>query len=148
MGRNYSRKESPLTSDLALIWDAENSDWRLTTLSAIQALFEANAEKVEPVTQYSSPLAGASITITDGDDGDLDVHLIITPAGTIATGTIVMPAAPSDKQVVIVNTTQEITTLTLDGNGNTIVGGLTTMLANAYFRLKYDTVNSIWYRVG
>lgn len=149
MGRNYSRKTSPLTSDLALIWDVENSDWRLTTLSAIQTLFEANAVDVEPVTQYSTPLTGATVALSDGDDNDLDIHLIITPAAGIAALTLTLPAAPSDKQVIIVNSTQIITTLTVDGNGKSVVGAPTTIAAaNDYFRLKYDTVNSTWYRVG
>lgn len=39
MGRNYSRKENPTLSDLPLIWDNANSDWRLTTIAAILDLF-------------------------------------------------------------------------------------------------------------
>jgi hypothetical protein len=36
MGRRYSRKDTPVSSDLPLLWDSENADWRLSTLSDIK----------------------------------------------------------------------------------------------------------------
>jgi hypothetical protein len=41
-----------------------------------------------------------------------------------------------------------VTTLTINGNGKTVVGGPATLAANAFFRLKYDGVLSTWFRVG
>lgn len=104
------------------------------------------------VTQYSAPSAtGFSVTITDGDDNDENVHLILTPAAGYATGTIVLPASTSlvDKQEVLVNCTQAVTTLTIDKNGATaLTGAPSALTANQFFRLKYDKPTSTWYRVG
>lgn len=147
-GRNYSRKESPALSDLSLIWDAANSDWRLSTLSNIQTLFDSDDTTDRPVTQYLSPLTGFNVTVTDGGSDTQDVHLLLTPAGTLATGTITLPAVPVDKMTVLVTTTNAITTLAVSANGNTVRGEPSTLAADGYFTLKYDSVNSTWYRVG
>jgi hypothetical protein len=63
MGRNYSRKSDPKLSDLAMIWDAENSDWRLTTLSDIKTLFNLVAtDTVQVITAIWTFIAGISFT--------------------------------------------------------------------------------------
>ena len=77
--------------------------------------------------------------------------MILTPLAGYATGTIVLPAVGNivDKQEVIVNTTQAVTTLTVDGNGAVAVTGEPSGLAaNDFFRLKYDLTVQTWYRVG
>lgn len=144
-GRNYSRKDSPALADLSLIWDSANSDWRLSTLSSIQTLFEAEDTIKEPVSQYSNPLTGFSLSVTDDTR---DIHVILNPAGTLATGTIVLPATPRDKQLVIVTTSNEITALTIDGGSATVQGDPTTLAAGGFFTMKYDTTTTTWYRVG
>ncbi len=100
-------------------------------------------------TQYSAPSAtGFNVAITDGSDS---VHLILTPAAGYAAGTITLPLSTNsiDKQEVLVNCTQAVTTLTVDGNGATAVTGEPTTLAtNDFFRLKYDAQTSTWYRIG
>ena len=151
MARNYSRKSPPILADLAFIWDSANSDWRLTTLSDVSTLLEANMTlgRPEANSEYAAPLTGVTHTITDADD---DVHLILTPAGTIATLTIALPAVATarDKQQVIVNSTQIVTTLTITSALGTITGSPATWLgtANNYFTLTFDTVLSTWYRTG
>lgn len=143
-GRNYSRKDTPTLQDLPLLWDAANSDWRLATIASIQELFDGN----KPVTQHSSPATGFSVTVTDGDDDSEDVHLILTPAATLAAGTIVLPASPVDKEIVTVTSTETVTTLTIDGGLATLSGEPTTITAEGYFSMKYDSSTSTWYRVG
>ena len=125
----------------------------MTTLANIQSLFEANpsASSVtlkEALSQYSAPLTGFNVAI---NDASLDVHLILTPVGTLATGTITLPASGTvrDKQTVLVNCTQIITTLTIAANGADAVNGAPAALAaNGYFTLKYDLAVNSWYRVG
>lgn len=100
-------------------------------------------------TQYAAPSAtGFSVQITNGPD---NIHLILTPTAGFAAGTLVLPgvAVAVDKQEVLVNTTQAVTTLTANGNGAVAVTGApTTLAANAFFRLKYDAITQTWYRVG
>jgi hypothetical protein len=101
-----------------------------------------------PTQQYAAPNAtGFSVTISPAVAGAW-VWLLLTPVAGYAAGTIVLPAAPQDRQEVVVNSTQAVTTLTVSGNGATVNGAPSTLAANAFFRMKYDAVLSTWYRIG
>lgn len=73
---------------------------------------------------------------------------IANPSGTLATGTIKMPATPLDGQIVSISTTQTITTLTHDGNGKTISNALTTITAGQAFAYIYNLSDTTWYPVA
>jgi len=100
-------------------------------------------------TQYASPAASAfSVSI---NELATNVHLILTPTAGFAAGTIVLPAVANcfDKMVILVNCTQQITALTIDGNCATAVTGEpTSMGADDFFTLKFDLTTTTWYRVG
>lgn len=156
--RKYSTINDPQLSDKDLIWDVSNNDWRLTPFSDILTLFQNNltfpdAGRPEPNTQYAAPSAtGFNIQIAlDPLPDNEDVHLILTPAATYATGAITLPAntAVRDKQIVIVNCTQQVTAFTVNANGASGVYGAPTALgADDFFELKYDIQNDSWYRIG
>lgn len=150
MSRNYSRISDPQLSDLIQIWDASNSDWRLVTFSDAFALFQESYTTMllEPDSQNSAPVTGADVAVNDNDN---DTHLILTPAGTLATLTITLPAKANlrDKQTVLVTSTQVLTALTVAANGVSAVNGApAAMTANGYFKLKYDLTLDSWNRVG
>jgi hypothetical protein len=72
--------------------------------------------------------------------------LIANPAGTLATGTITMPAAPVDGMVITIESTQQITALTIQGNtGQSLVAGAITMRANQPESFIYRLANTTWY---
>ena len=101
--------------------------------------------QASPYTQ-TAPTTGFSITI-----GNAINFLILTPAGTLATGTVKMPASPQDGQEVTVSSTQIISALTVSANaGQTIDGGITagTFAANSFAKWKYVLATTTWYRVG
>lgn len=144
-----------LVSDLFVVFSDQNGDTRKVGTSVIQAFMQANldfgvAGIPQFETQYSVPSAtDFSVTIAPPDDGD-NVHLILTPTGPFADGTIVLPAVATviDKQLVLVNSTQAVTTLVVDGNGATAVTGEPATLAqNGFFTLKFDLPTLTWYRV-
>lgn len=149
-----TRTDAVATGDLFVLWKTADGDFRGCPVSDVLTFLNANLTFPDDafITQYAAPSAtGFSVTITDGADDDENVHLILTPAAGYAAGTIVLPpvAGLVDKQEVLVNCTQAITTLTVDGNGATAVTGEpSTMAANDFFRLKYDAATSTWYRVG
>ena len=151
MATNYSRKSTPVSADLSVIWDSENSDYRLATLSSIATLIDSlNTPGVkEPNTQYSAPaLTGFDVVIRQDDE---DTHLVLTPTATLADGTISLPEIKylRDKQLLMVNTTQQITTLTINFNDAISVnGGPTTLGADDFFTLKYDAVMNNWNRIA
>lgn len=138
--------------DLLAIYASSNGDARKTSLSSLLAFIQANLTFPTSgvfTTQYAAPSATLfSVAITDGSD---NIHLILTPTAGFADGTIVLPAVANavDKQEILVNCTQVVTALVVDGNGAVAVTGAPTGLAaNDFFRLKYDAATSTWYRVG
>lgn len=71
--------------------------------------------------------------------------LVINPAGTLATGTITMPAAPADGMTITVESTQQVTALTMSGNGGTIVGSAIQLIPNQPLSWVYRLANTTWY---
>ena len=150
----YSTLTTPSAGDLLAVFDSGNSDTRKISLSALATYVlglstSTSGLKAEATTQYSAPSATAFNTqVTDGSD---NIWLLLTPTGAFAAGTITLPSIASvvDKQEVTVVCTQGITTLTVSGNGATgVVGAPTSITANDYFTLKYDTLYDTWYRVA
>lgn len=134
------------------LYSVGTGDARKAAISVLLAYLQANLDftvGAPYTTQYSAPSAtGFSVAI---DDSHNSTHLILTPAASYAAGTIVLPSVAQaiDGQMIMVNCTQIVTTLTIDGNGATAVTGEpTTLAANAFFTLKYDAPTSSWYRVG
>lgn len=92
-------------------------------------------------TSYQTPSTGFSITIANAVG-----TLVLDPAGTLATGTIVMQAAPVDGQIQRIKSTQTITSLTLSPNsGQSLKGTLTTLAAGNYIDCQYRNSNTTWY---
>lgn len=120
----------------------------ITTLATLlQTLLVASGEMI---TQYESPnLTGFTINITPYVDGG-SVFLLIKPSGTLASGTIVLPVYTDaeDGQELLVHSSQAVTALTVSGNGAATGGAPTTIAAGGFFRLRYDAINTTWYRVG
>jgi len=91
---------------------------------------------------YQVLTTGFSYTFASGT-----TTLIIQPAGTLATGTIIMPAAPADGMVIAFSSTQIITALTVSANsGQSIVNNVTTLLAGGGAKYIYRLTNTTWYR--
>jgi hypothetical protein len=68
------------------------------------------------------------------------------PAGTLATGTVTMPAAPADGMTITVESTQQITALTVQGNaGQSLVNGTQTLRPNQPYSWVYRLSNTTWY---
>lgn len=144
-----SAVDEVVSGDQVPIYSSENGDARkasmATLLAFISGQITANDDKI---TQYAAPSAtGFSVQVNN--DGD-SVWLILTPTGTFAAGTLVLPSVANcvDRQEILVNCTQVVTTLTINGNGATVTGAPTTLAANSYFRLRFDAVVKTWYRVG
>jgi len=93
---------------------------------------------------YQTPTTGFAITIANTAG-----RSILDPAGTLAAGTITMPAAPKDGQLCRIASTQAVTALTHSPNtGQTLKGALTTIAANGFAEYTYRSANTTWYRTG
>ena len=96
-------------------------------------------------TQSVAPLTGASITVNPGVG-----NLILTPAGTIATATITLPAAADlfNGQKLYIITSQTVTALTLTaGSGTTVNGTNTTVTAAAPLSFIYNQAALTWIKI-
>ena len=91
-----------------------------------------------------TPTAGQTKTI-----GDTTRYYVMTPAGTLATLTVVMPTTPVDGQEVFITSTQIVTALTHNpGAGQTLNGALTTIAANGNAAWVYKSSTTSWYRIS
>lgn len=146
--------------DLFIVWSVGNSDTRKTSLSDLLTYMNSNITfpsdgKPAYSTQYAVPSAsGFNVVVNDNsanDDLSENIWLVLTPTSGYADGTITLPPVTSviDKQEVLVNCTQLVTTLVVDGNGATAVTGEPNSLgADDFFKLKFDIISKTWYRVG
>lgn len=100
------------------------------------------------IIQYAGPTStGFTVNVTDSSAG---IWLVLTPSGTLAAGTLVLPAVANcvENQEVLVASSQTVTALTVNTNGASIVGAPTTILSGGFFRLRFEPVLKTWYRVG
>jgi hypothetical protein len=99
------------------------------------------------VIQYASPISASTVAISGTNNS---VWLVLTPTGTLASLTILLPqvAGCVENQEILVNSTQTLTSLTVNLNGATGSGVPTSLSANGFFRLRFEPVLKNWYRVG
>lgn len=135
--------------DAIPLYSAANGDARKASLAVIRDFIQDNLDlNVDLTHQYAAPSAtGFTVTLTDNGESK---WLILTPDADYAAGTIVFPSVANavDDQDILITTTKAVNTLTLNGNGSTVVGGPTNLNANTSVRFRYDTVLDRWYAVG
>ena len=133
-------------SDLLAAYSAADGDARKMSVGTLLTYFKTTFTDPVFITAVNSPVTGA--TITQPDDST-NQWAILTPAGTIATLTIVLPAVANlvDGQEILVTSSQIVTALTLNLNGATSADGVTAMTANGQFKLKYNLQTTSWYKV-
>jgi len=109
------------------------------------------AAQFDSYTQQVTPTNGFSITVDTSTDGAAhSTWLLLTPASALTSGTIILPAAADrfNGQWITVTTTNQITGLTVSGNGATVSGAPHVMGADAAFRLRYAATTNTWYYSG
>lgn len=145
--QNLSAKDAVTASTYFAI-NANGQDYRVSAANLLTYLQDSLGTPAY-FKQSSVPAAtGFSIQVNDASD---NVWLIISPLGSYAAGTIVLPAVANciDGQEISVTCTQAVTALTVSGNGAVdVLGEPTTLAANAYFTLRFNEDSLIWYRVG
>jgi hypothetical protein len=90
---------------------------------------------------YQTPTTGFSYTFAAGVN-----VLVMQPAGTLATGTITMPAAPADGMTITFSSSQQITALTVQGNtGQSMSNAVTFLPGKTAASYVYRLSNTTWY---
>lgn len=125
--------------------------FQINAVTKAQVLINGDFNTKQGVTDtgysYQTPATGFSITI-----GNNIQTLILDPAGALLTGTITMPSAPGDGQVVRITCTQNITTLTVAANAgqsikNAPTGFTTSLTGDQGYEFIYLLANTTWYRL-
>lgn len=132
--------------NLLAVWATDNGDTRKASINLLTTYLQGVLSLPGVLsTQFAAPSANAfTVTIAAGD-----TWLILTPTGTFAAGTIVLPSAPADKAECSINCTQIVTALTVSAGGTTVTGAPTTLAAaNEFFTMRFDAATAAWYRVG
>lgn len=89
------------------------------------------------------PTTGFTITVANATQS-----LILNPAGTLAAGTITMPATPIDGQEVRFSSTQTVTALTVSPNAaQTISNAPTTIAPGQGYGYIYHLATTNWFRL-
>jgi hypothetical protein len=117
------------------------------TISGLMNYFRQTFTSPAFVTTIATPGDGFTITATQDATNQ---WALLRPTGALATGTFVLPA-PSvciDGQEILVTTTLQITSFTVNGNGATSVyGAPATLAAEDRFKLRYNALTTSWYGV-
>ena len=134
-------------SDLIPIWSSGDGDARKASANTLKTYLTGGVSVNDGlITQTASPAATAfNIGVTVAG-----TWLILTPVAAYAAGTITLPFFDDVEggQIVLVNCSQAVTALTVDGNGATVIGAPTTLTANSFFTLRYRADTLAWYRVA
>lgn len=100
--------------------------------------------KLIPAYAYLTPTTGFSTQAANGV-----TSLLLNPAGTLAAGAIIFPTTPIDGQILSLSSSQIITALTMSAPaGQTILGALTTIVANGHAAWQYVASVGKWFRVS
>lgn len=138
---------TPTTAVQVPFYDPANGVDRRASLSDLIAASVQTDDVGLSVTQYSAPAAsGFSVTIATPVDGQ-SVWLVLLPAAVYAAGTVTLPALATctDRQEVEIVSTQNLTALTVNGNGATVNTPPTALTAGVPTKLRFDAVTSTWY---
>jgi hypothetical protein len=107
------------------------------------------AAQFDSYTQTVTPTNGFSVAVDTSTDGVAhSTWLLLTPASALTSGTITLPTGADrfNGQWVAVTTSNQITGLSVNGNGATVSGAPSAMGADASFRLRYSATANTWFR--
>jgi hypothetical protein len=110
----------------------------------IQSFADINTmvSQLYPVRSKQTPTTAFSIAVSPGI-----TQLRLTPAGTLATGTITFPPTPGDQQPFTAMTSQTVTALAVNtSDGTTINGAPTTLAANSSIKWIFEADLNTWFR--
>lgn len=92
-----------------------------------------------------APASGATVSPASSVG---DILIILTPAATLTSLTVIVPVAQRDGQKCIITSTQAVTLLTVTPASGVIAGALASLSVNGYATFLWSATNATWYRIG
>lgn len=149
MASKLTRTSTVSGGDLVVLYKNGQGDYRGIPESDFVTYLKTQLGQVTFVTQNVVVAAtGQNVNITDNGS---NIWAIIRPAAAYAAMTITLPtlATSVDGQEVMVFCARQITTLTINGNGAVdVLGEPSSLGADDYFKLRFDSASNSWFRVG
>lgn len=150
MSKRLNTTDTLEAGDQVVLFRTKNGDYRAIPFDTlVQLILEQVPTPVYQAAtiQLFNPNANFTKEI---DNNAAGTYLVMNPSTVIAAGTLVLPSINSivDGQEVLVTSSEQITNLTIDANGATVIGAPDAMGATAFFKLKYEELSQTWYRVG
>lgn len=136
-------------ADLLPVYSSSNGDARKLSVSALLNYFQTQFASPTVSTSLYVPTTGFSIAVAT--PVSQQQWMLLQPAGTLASGTIVLPLNTStpDGTEVLITSTQTITALTVSLNGATAAFNSPTSLpAGVAVRLRFYQSTNSWYRIA
>ena len=122
-------------------------DARRVPVSVLAQYIEEQYPTPQLTANLYTPTTGFALPVpTPGNQ-----WMQLDPAGLLASGTITLPlnTVTTDGTEVLITSTHTVTSLTIALNGATAANGApTTIAANGFARLRFNTTRNSWYRVG
>jgi hypothetical protein len=135
-------------SDLIIIFTNANGDSRKSSINTLLEKFREEFTRPDFDDTINSPINGFSISLNTTGKNE---WLILTPASTLATGTIVFPtvAESSDGQEILITCSQDVTSLTIDpSDASGFFGAPTTIQTNQPIHFRYKKTLKSWFKVN
>lgn len=150
MSKRLNTTDTLEAGDQVVLFRTKNGDYRAIPFDTLVQLIldQVPTPVYQAATiQLFNPNANFTKEI---DNNAAGTYLVMNPSTVIASGTLVLPSISSivDGQEVLVTSSEQITNLTIDANGATVIGAPDAMGATAFFKLKYEELSETWYRVG
>ncbi len=147
--QQLSEVSSLSAGDQLVVWRTDSGATYKASLSTLLQFFTDNFANPEFEVQTFAPTStGFTATL---ESSASSIWAQIAPTSSFAAGTVVLPAVDDsvDGQEILLSFTQNITTLTINGNGATVSGVPTGVPSGGgTIRLRFDDLSSTWTCVG
>ena len=137
------------SGDQIPVYTPQSGDARRMSINSLLAYFQQTFAAPTLATNVYTPGTGFSIAVPS--PVSQQQWVLLQPAGTLASGTIMLPlnSITPDGTEVLITSTQIITSLTVGLNGASAANGApTTLAANGFARLRFVQAQNSWYRIG
>ena len=154
MSNRFNEATSVKAGDNLVMYAGDANRFRELAVSVLQQYMQDNLTFSDPgiqeyTQQIEAPVTNAfNILITNNSD---NAWLILKPIVSFSSGTITLPAVANvvDNQQVLVNNYQYVlSSLTVAGNGASVIGEPSALSAYQSFTLKYSSADNTWYNVS
>lgn len=146
-----SRADVLYDTDEIPLFSPTQRDTRKATLPQLAAYVYSVLEGEPDETVYALVTSGDTFTVTAlSNTAQASVWVLLTLSAPASFATIIMPGMEdrSHGQEVLVTCTQAIASVTVSGNGATVRGAPISLATDGFFKLRFDSISTTWYRVS